>query len=208
MRLRILLDLTSSTDAAAYVYSPHMTRLPLLTAVAAYAGAVLSANWLSTHYGMTDVGFGLAASAGTFAAGFALLARDFVQRLGGPGYALAAVALGSVASYALADHFIALASAAAFLLGELLDLGVFTPLLGRLGFARAAALSNLVSAPVDSLLFLWLAPAPIFVVTSDAMLGQTVGKLVWATLIPLALIMLATERRPPRIVSAGGWARP
>lgn len=181
-----------------------MQRLPLAVAATAYAAAVFLANWLSTHYGMAEVGFGLTASAGTFAAGFALLARDFVQRLGGPWVAVAAVAVGAVASYLLADHFIALASAAAFLTAELLDLALFTRLFGRLGFARASFLSNLVAAPVDSLIFLALAPAPIFVVTSDAMLGQTVGKIVWATMIPLCLWMLATRPHPYGLLHQGG----
>lgn len=184
-----------------------MHRLALAVAVASYASAVLLANWLSTHYGMTQVGFGLTASAGTYAAGAALLSRDYVQRLGGPWFALGAVAAGCVASYLLADHFIALASAAAFLLGELLDLGVFSWALRRLTADQATFVSNVVSAPVDSVLFLWLAPAPVFMVTGDAVLGQSVGKLAWATLVPLALLMLAAQRRG-RLTTAGGWAAP
>jgi hypothetical protein len=40
-----------------------------VAAFAAYVASILGANWLVQHYGVVSVGFGLTATAGTFAAG-------------------------------------------------------------------------------------------------------------------------------------------
>lgn len=157
------------------------TRLAL--SMAAYATAILSANYMTANYGLVNVGFGLLVSAGTFGAGFALLARDFVQRYGGVPYALASVAIGGLLSWLLASPALAIASTVAFLGAELVDLAVFTPLRKR-GFIRAALTSNIFSAPVDTVLFLALAGFPL---TWQAVTGQFIGKVFWVTLIPLAL---------------------
>lgn len=179
-----------------------MNRLHLTIAVVTYGAAVILANWLSSHYGLVSVGFGLVASAGTFAAGFALLARDFVHRYGGVWFALAAVLTACAVSYLVTPsgtgHKIAVASAVAFVSAELLDLLVFTPLRSH-GFARAAVLSNVVAAPVDTIVFLHLSG---FGVTVPAVEGQLVGKLLWATLIPIALYLLITRESAADPVTA------
>ena len=72
------------------------------TSVAAYAAAIASANMLTAHFGLVPVGFGLMVTAGTYAAGFALLARDFVQRYAGIWWALVGVLVGIVLSWVLA----------------------------------------------------------------------------------------------------------
>lgn len=58
-----------------------MTRLA--GAAAVFITAVVLANVMTARLGLVDVGFGLMTTAGTFAAGFALLARDIVQQAGG-----------------------------------------------------------------------------------------------------------------------------
>lgn len=177
-------------------------RLPLAIAVAAYAGAILTANYVTARYGTVPVGFGLEVLAGTYAAGFALLARDFVHRYGGVVWALVAVLLGGLASLLLAPPALAVASSLAFLTAELVDLVVFAPLRRRRGFVTAAAVSNVVSAPVDTFAFLILAGFPL---TVPIVVGQLVGKIVWATLIPLAAWCLITGenvRRDREAVSA------
>lgn len=160
--------------------------MKLLLSAVAYAAAVVGANYLTSSYGLVPAGFGLEVTAGTYAAGAALLARDFVQRYGGIRTALAAIAAGTAVSLVLADPRIALASAVAFLAAELVDLAVFTPLRRR-GFVRAALASNLASAPVDTLAFLALAGFPI---TLEAVGGQLLAKLAWATVVPLALYLI------------------
>ena len=58
-----------------------MNRIHLTIATLAYAASIVAANYLTAHYGLVPAGFGLLVTAGTYAAGFALLARDFVQSI-------------------------------------------------------------------------------------------------------------------------------
>ena len=160
----------------------------LTLSILAFAASIVAANYLTSEYGLVPGGFGLLVTAGTYAAGFALLARDFVHRYGGVRWALAAVLAGSVASWFLASPGIAVASTVAFLGAELIDLLVFTPLRERKGFIPAALVSNIASAPTDTILFLWIAG---FGVTAEAVGGQFIGKVLWATLIPLAIYWIA-----------------
>jgi len=169
----------------------------LIIATAVYITAVVAANILSARYGMVPVlGTSLIVSAGTYAAGFALLARDFVHRYGGPRVAVAAVLAAGALSWVMASPGLAAASTVAFLTAESVDLLVFHPLRTRRGFVPAALVSNLVSAPVDTFVFLWLSG---FGITTAAVSGQLVGKLVWATAVPLALYAAAAAYRWRRL---------
>jgi uncharacterized PurR-regulated membrane protein YhhQ (DUF165 family) len=161
--------------------------MKLTTSLTAYITSIVAANYLTSHYGLVPVGFGLLVTAGTFAAGAALLLRDFVHRYGGYQWALAGIAAGAVLSWLLADPFIALASTVAFTAAELVDLLVFIPTRNRSGFTSAALISNIISTPIDTILFLWIAGFPL---TFNAVEGQFIGKVVWATLIPLAFYVV------------------
>lgn len=168
----------------------------LALALVIYVAAIVAANVMTARFGLVEIGFGLLVTAGTFAAGFALLARDFVQRYGGIAWAFGAIAVGGVLSWFLATPALAIASVVAFTVAEVVDLGVFTRLRPS-GFVRAALLSNLVSAPVDTVLFLWIAG---FDLTFQAVLGQFIAKIVWATIVPLTLYVLASRAVPePRV---------
>jgi uncharacterized PurR-regulated membrane protein YhhQ (DUF165 family) len=79
-------------------------------------------------------------------------------------------------SYALASPAIALASGLAFLVSELVDWAVFTPVAGR-SIPLAVLSSSVVSAPVDTVLFLQIAGFPV---TWGAVLGQFIVKTVMA----------------------------
>lgn len=154
--------------------------------------SVVLANVMSARYGLVPAGFGLLVSAGTYAAGLALGLRDALQDAGGKAAVLAAIVIGAVLSYAIADARVATASAAAFLLGEIVDLVVYTPVRRR-GWARAVVLSNAAGAVVDSLLFLYLAG---FGVTGANLIGQLVGK-AWVTLafVVVGALILQARRR-------------
>lgn len=160
-------------------------------ALVLYVGAIVAANVLTERLGLVSVGFGLVTTAGTFAAGFALLARDFVHRYGGLWWVLGGIVVGITISWFMASPALALASAAAFAIAELADLLVFLWVRPR-GFIRAAWWSNVVSAPVDTVVFLAIAGFPL---TWPVITGQLVGKLVWATAIPLFVYWLITRRR-------------
>ena len=179
-----------------------MKRLAGILAATTFVGSVVVANWLTTRFGFVPVGFGQAATAGTFAAGFALAARDAIQDTLGKRWMLALLAMASVLSYVVADPHIATASAIAFLLAELLDFAVYTPLRrkSRLGDKRWAAsvlASDAVGAVADTIVFIaiafgWAAVLP-------AMAGQLIGK-AWATLAYLVLgkATSAVLRQPHR----------
>lgn len=169
--------------------------LPLALSVAAYASAIVSANVVTARYGTVPVGFGLEVLAGTYLAGFALLARDFVHRFGGVWVAIGAVLTAGVVSYALSTPGLAVASTLAFLVAEFVDLAVFHPLRRSRGFVLAAGVSSTVSAPVDTFAFLILAGFPL---TVPLVVGQLVGKILWATLVPLVVWCLVTGERVGR----------
>lgn len=195
-RARVALHLGRSGESSAPRWHGWLTA-PALTAMAAYVGAIVIANVVTERLGLVPVGFGIMVTAGTYAAGFALLARDFVQRYGGVELVLIGLAIGAVLSWFLSSPALALASFAAFLLAESADLLVYTRLRTR-GFVRAAFISNCVGAPIDTLVFLWIAQFPI---TWQLVTGQLIGKVFWATVVPLAVFVGGREvyrRRPMR----------
>lgn len=173
-----------------------------------FVATVLAANWATTRYGFVGVGFGYTATAGTLIAGAALALRDALQDTAARWAVLAAIAAGGALSYLVADPFIATASAAAFILSELADLAVYTPLrrrsrLGDRRWAGAVIASNLVGAAVDTVVFLaiafgWSAVQPAFA-------GQMIGK-AWATaaflLIGWGVARAVVSREPVNTRSA------
>jgi hypothetical protein len=163
-------------------------------ALTAYILAIVAANWLTTRYGIVPMGFGLAATAGTYAAGLALLLRDVVQDVCGWRWVFAGIAAGAVLT-ALTSPALAVASTVAFLLAEVLDTAVYTPLRDR-GWARAALLSGIVGAVVDTFAFLAIAGFPV---TAQSVGGQLVGKAFWATLLPVLVIVAVRQVRRGRL---------
>lgn len=164
-----------------------------LAALTAYILAIVAANWLTTRYGLVHTAPGLVTTAGTYAAGAALLLRDAVQDTLGWRWVLAGITAGGILT-AVTSPALALASATAFLLAELLDMAVYTPLRDR-GWARAALASGVVGAIVDTYAFLALARFPI---TAQTVGGQLVGKALWATLLPVLIIVAVRQvRRGP-----------
>jgi hypothetical protein len=136
----------------------------------------VAANGLTSTFGLVPFGLGLAVTAGTFAAGAALMLRDWVDTAGGRWWVAGAITEGVVLSYALAAPMIAVASAIAFAASEVVDWAVFTPVRRR-SLPRAVLVSSIVSAPVDTVLFLAVAG---FGVTWHAVLGQFLVKTAMA----------------------------
>lgn len=169
---------------------PRRARLILGAAlcVALLAG-IVAANYATSRWGFVPVGFGLTATAGTFAAGFTIALRDGIQDSLGRRAVLVVIVSGTILSFAIADPAIAIASGAAFLLSELLNFAIYTPLRNRSKFGDrrwggAVTASNLAGAVADTAIFVgiafgWAAVLP-------AMLGQLVGK-AWATLMYLVI---------------------
>ena len=159
------------------------------TLTAAYTGVIIAANWMTATFGLVPIGFGLAVTAGTFAAGAALIVRDGLQLRVGRTWMLAAIAAGALISAVTSTPAIAVASGVAFMVSELVDWGVFTPLRPR-SLPGAVVVSSIVSAPVDTVLFLHIAG---FGVTWQAVLGQFIVKTGLALIV--AAVLAYRERR-------------
>jgi uncharacterized PurR-regulated membrane protein YhhQ (DUF165 family) len=168
---------------------------PLL--VALYIGTIFGANWAIASFGPVPVGFGLVAPAGVYFAGLAFTLRDLVQESLGRRWTLAAIAAGAALSAIVSPQF-ALASGTAFLLSEVADLLVYTPLRQR-NWLGAVAASNVVGFVADSVLFLSMAFGSL-----DFLAGQLVGK-AWMTLLAVAVLSMWRQQRPR---PAGNLARP
>lgn len=166
----------------------------------AYLLTVPVANWLISNIGvqfepngphLIPVLPGLMAPSGVLMVGLALALRDVVQNRLGLKWAAGAVIGGSLLSWLVASPFLAVASAAAFVVSESLDLAVYTPLKAR-GWTPAAILaSGLVGSVVDSVAFLLIAFGSIAHIE-----GQIVGK-VMVTLLAAAVAYGYTLRTAP-----------
>ncbi|UKJ75431.1 VUT family protein [Azospirillum brasilense] len=163
--------------------------------LAAFTACVPLANWMVGHVGTTcipdgpcvlPVAPGIAAPSGVLIVGLALVLRDLVQRRLGAAWSIAAIVIGTLLSALLAPQNLIVASAVAFLLSELTDFAVYTPLLRR-GLVLAVAISGLAGLLVDSVVFLQLAFGSL-----EYLPGQAIGK---AWMIALALPMVAWLRR-------------
>ena len=150
-----------------------------------FLGCVVAANWLTNRYGFVPVGFGLTATAGTYAAGLSFGVRDALHEAGGRWIVLAAIVAGAGLS-AFVSPSLALASGVAFLVAETADLAVYEPLRRR-RWVSAVIASNVVGSLVDTVVFLHLAGFPI----RDAIAGQMVGK---ALMIAPALMVVRWVR--------------
>lgn len=151
-----------------------------------FLATVLGANWAIQRYGLVPVGFGLQAPAGVYFAGVALTLRDLTQRSLGRGAVVVAIVAGAALSVTVAPRY-ALASGGAFLLSELADFAVYTPL-ERRGWMAAVVASNVVGLVVDSIVFLWLAFGSVAFLP-----GQILGK-AWMTVFAVAVLLALRSR--------------
>lgn len=170
-------------------------RVAQVAAVTVFLALVVLANWLTASYGLVPVGFGLVATAGTWAAGLVLLARDLVHDAGGRWLVLGCVVVGAGLSAGLAGPRLALASGVAFAVSELADLLVYEPLRRR-GWARAVVASNLVGSAVDTVLFLTLAGFPVWSSFPGQMVAKTTATLAVVVPVVVCRAVLRNRLRP------------
>ena len=154
-----------------------------------YVAVIVLANWAISQFGFVPVGFGLMAPAGVYFAGLAFTLRDLVQEQLGRVWTVLAIVAGAAISAVISPQF-ALASGVAFLISELADFAVYTPLRRR-NWLGAIALSNTVGLVADSILFLTLAFGSL-----EFLAGQVVGKL-WMTVLAVALLWGWRRRLAP-----------
>lgn len=168
-----------------------------IIALLAYIATIPAANWLIGNVGtvcipngpcLVPVGFGLMAPSGVLMIGAALVLRDLVQRTLGWKWGIGAIAVGAVLSWAVAPPTIVIASVAGFVLSELADFAIYTPLAKR-RLWLAVLVSSAAGAIIDSAVFLWLAFGSLALLE-----GQVLGKL-WMSIWAAATIYLLTQAR-------------
>lgn len=150
-----------------------------LSLAIAFVGVILAANALTSAFGVVTV-IGLTATAGTWVAGLGFVFRDWLQEVGGRRWVAGTILVGAVVSATISPA-IAIASGAAFLVSELADWAVYSPLRQRRPLT-AALVSNTVGAALDTVVFLALAGFPL-----DGTLTQIVVKVGTTTLVVLGV---------------------
>ena len=162
----------------------------------AFILTIPAANWMIGNVGtvcpenspcLIPVGFGIMAPSGVIMVGLALVLRDLVQRRLGKLWALGAIVAGALLSALIAPRALVLASGAAFLVSELADFAVYTPLQKK-RLVLAVFMSGVVGLVVDSILFLQLAFGSL-----DYLSGQIIGK-TWMIVLALPIIWWIRQR--------------
>lgn len=167
--------------------------------LAAFIACIPLANWMIGNVGtfcvpdgpcLIPVAPGLKAPSGVLMIGLALVLRDLVQRRLGKLWALGAIVAGAALSAAVAPPALVLASAMAFLLSELADFAVYTPLQAK-RLILAVIASSAVGLVIDSVVFLYLAFGSL-----DYLAGQVVGKALMVVLaIPFIWWLRERDRK-------------
>ena len=162
----------------------------------AFILTIPAANWMIGNVGavcpenspcLIPVGFDVMAPSGVIMVGLALVLRDLVQRRLGKLWALGAIVSGALLSALIAPQALVLASGAAFLVSELADFAVYTPLQKK-RLVLAVFMSGVVGLVVDSILFLQLAFGSL-----DFLSGQIIGK-TWMIVLALPIIWWIRRR--------------
>jgi queuosine precursor transporter len=171
-------------------------RLEGIVFLVLFALTIPAANWLIGNAGtkcvpngpcLIPVAPGLMAPSGVTMIGIALVLRDLVQRRLGIGVVSAAIMVGAALSAVFAPPALVIASTLAFLLSEIADLAVYTPL-ARRGLVVAVVASSMVGLVVDSIVFLWLAFGSL-----EFLAGQVVGK-AWMVLLSIPFVAWLRRR--------------
>ena len=161
-----------------------------------FALTIPAANWLIGNAGTTcvpngpcliPVAPGLRAPSGVTMIGIALVLRDLAQRRLGVAVAIGAVLVGAALSALVAPPSLVVASGVAFLISEMTDLAIYTPL-ARRGLMTAVVASSLVGLVIDSIVFLWLAFGSL-----EFLAGQIVGK-AWMVLASIPFVLWLRRR--------------
>jgi len=162
--------------------------------LAAFTLCIPGANWMIMNVGTSCIENGpclipvapdMLAPSGVIVVGLALIFRDLVQRRLGILWCIAAIFLGAFLSAFLAPPSLLFASGTAFLLSELADCAIYTPL-QRKRFVLAVFASGAIGLVVDSALFLYLAFGNM-----EFLIPQIIGK---AWVITLAIPLIAWLR--------------
>jgi uncharacterized PurR-regulated membrane protein YhhQ (DUF165 family) len=163
-----------------------------------FLAAIPLSNWMIGNVGtvclahgpcLIPVAPGIMAPSGVLTAGAALVLRDILQRCLGTRYGVLAILLGALVSMLVAPVSLVRASTVAFMLSELADFAIYTPLQRR-GLVQAVLASSAAGIVIDSIVFLWLAFGSLALLP-----GQIIGK-IWSIGIAIPLIYLTRRLAP------------
>jgi uncharacterized PurR-regulated membrane protein YhhQ (DUF165 family) len=140
-----------------------------------YLGSIILANILVHTLGIVTI-LGLSFPAGAVAIGLTFSARDFVQERYGKLGCWFWMLLASVITFAF-NQQLAVASVCAFFISEFSDWAIYTTTRGSI--EKRLLLSNLISTPLDSIVFVLLAFGPLWPI----IWGQTIIKMISSMLV-------------------------
>lgn len=149
-----------------------------------YLLTILLGNYFVIYFGILDfiisqngnALFTLTAPAGVLWIGLTFSFRDLAQRFWGTHKIWIWMVIATIITY-LYNRNIALASVLSFLISETIDWIIFT--ITRLNLKYRIIISNLIAAPLDSFIFVYIA----FGFILDAMIGQALLKVLFSLLI-------------------------
>ncbi len=150
-----------------------------------YLVSIILGNILVNSLGLVTV-LGLTFPAGAVAIGLTFSARDFMQDRYGKFGCWGWMLVASLITF-FYNQQLALASLSAFFIAEFSDWLIYTRTKGSL--EKRLILSNLISTPLDSLVFVMLAFGPVW----PAIWGQAIIKMI-SSLLVLPLFKNATIR--------------
>lgn len=140
-----------------------------------YVALIAGVNWAFAIIPPLELPGGDLWSPVALIVGFVFVVRDFAQRRVGHNILWAMLA-GIVISWWMASPQLALASAAAFAVGELADWALYT--FTKKPFSQRVLISSCLGAPLDSLVFLTLigiaSPVSVGVMSFSKLLGSIV----------------------------------
>lgn len=116
-----------------------------------YIGSIVLLNMLWSYVPSINTSIGVFDINAIFA-GTVFVTRDYMQRSVGH-YAIAATAIATAVSFAMADPFVAVASALAFASSEMVDWALYT--CARVQFHKRVLISSIASTPIDTVVFLY-----------------------------------------------------
>ncbi|MDR1776457.1 MAG: VUT family protein [Desulfovibrio sp.] len=147
-----------------------------MISLAAYILLIAGVNWAFSVLPVLPLPNGEVWAPISLIVGFVFVVRDVAQRRVGH-HVLWGMLAGCALSWKMASPELALASAAAFAVSELSDWMIYT--ITRKPFSSRILFSSFVSAPLDTIVFLWLTglAAPL------SFLAMTASKIAGALLV-------------------------
>jgi uncharacterized PurR-regulated membrane protein YhhQ (DUF165 family) len=167
-----------------------MSAIASIKSTLLYVALIVAVNYGFTVVPLVTLPDGTMWPPMSLAVGFIFVVRDFAQREIGH-KVLLAMLVGAALSYVMAAPYVAIASAAAFLVSELVDWLIYS--VTKRPLSQRILYSSLLATPIDSAVFLY----GIGAFSTVGVLIMTASKLVGA----LIVWWLIRRREQPAVVS-------